>query len=93
MSSRRLSELSSIIVTHTAAINAYLVSRNLPPPSFLPGPSSDILSDETVAESRQAILEATDELHDLMLGPVGILTSPYVRPAISFGEKCVGFLK
>jgi len=27
-----------------------------------------------VAAFRQAILEATDELHALMLGPVGILT-------------------
>ncbi|KAL8722514.1 MAG: hypothetical protein Q9225_001030 [Loekoesia sp. 1 TL-2023] len=79
MAGSRTAELSSLIATHTAKIESHLTARNLPPLSFQPEQPLDILSEKTIAESRQTILEATDELHALMLGPVGLLTTPYVR--------------
>lgn len=79
MGPSRVSELSSLIATHTAKIDAYLDSRDLPSPTFEPEQPLNVFFDEAIAISRQAILEATDELHALMLGPIGILTSPSVR--------------
>lgn len=79
MSGSRIAELSTLIATHTAAIDLSLAQRGLPSPSFQLGQPADLLSDETVASSRQIFLEATDELHALMLVPVGILTTPSVR--------------
>lgn len=84
MGNDRSSELSSIIASHTSAINTYLVQNDLPSPSFQPGAPSEVLSAGSIVQSRQAILEATEELHALMLGPVGILTSPYVRQTLLY---------
>lgn len=81
MAVSRISELASLINASTAHIDDRLNSKRLPSPSFSPNQPFDpmYLYDEDIAESRQALLEATDELHYLMLGPVGILTSPSVR--------------
>lgn len=37
-----------------------------------------LLAHPEIAQLRQQILDATDELHALMLGPVGLLTTPAV---------------
>ena len=87
MASSRIAELSSLIATHTAKIDASLASRNLPSPSFGPKQPPGLFADEEVTHSRQAVLEATDELHALMQGPVGILTYPSVRRSIETINK------
>lgn len=74
MATSRISELASIIAAHTAEIDLYTASEALPSPSFDADSPPRLLFHPRVAASRQAILEATDELHALMLGPVGILT-------------------
>ena len=76
MATTRIAELSSLIAINTANIDEHLARNGLPSPSFEPSGTS--LSDEKIAASRQIILEATDELHALMLGPAGILTNPSV---------------
>ena len=78
MAVSRISELASIIKIHTSKVQDHLRSMNLPLPSFEAEQPPSLLLDETIAESRLAVLEATDELHSLMLGPVGVLTSPSV---------------
>lgn len=78
MSASRIAELSALIATHTAQIDHHLASNGLSSPSFEPTQPSDLLSDKAIAQSRQSVLEATDELHALMLGPTGILTSTTV---------------
>lgn len=74
----RIAHLASIIQANTAKIDDSLASRGLPTPSFDPDSPPGLLFEASVAAARQAILEATDELHALMLGPIGILTTPAV---------------
>ena len=81
MATSRISELASLIAASTADIESYLASEGIPAPTFDAETPSRLLLDDRVAASRQKILEATDELHSLMLGPVGILTTPSVRAA------------
>ena len=86
MSGSRLAELSALITAHTAVIDSSLSQRGLPSPSFQPEQPADLLSDEGIADSRQIILEATDELRALMLGPVGILTTAYVSHELGISD-------
>ena len=74
----RIRQLASIIVDRTVDIDGKLEATGLPTPSFDPESSSSLLFDE-LAESRALLLEATEELHALMLGPIGLLTSHSVR--------------
>ena len=74
MAQSRISELASIIAMNTAAIDVYTTSEGLPSPSFNVDGPPKLLFHPRISASRQAILEATDELHALMLGPVGLLT-------------------
>jgi hypothetical protein len=73
-----MAELSLLIATNTANIDMHLASKGLPTPSFDASQPDHLLNDDELAESRRAVLEATDELHALMLGPIGILTFPPV---------------
>ncbi|MCJ1261072.1 hypothetical protein MMC22_000936 [Lobaria immixta] len=75
MAVSRISELASIIAAMTAEFDAHITAEGLPSPSFHPSSPPDLLLHPNIAAARQKILEATDELHALMLGPVGILTS------------------
>lgn len=81
MGASRIAELSSLIATHTANVDSRLAANGFPSPSFEPDQPLNPSSDESIAASRQVVLEATDELHALMLGPASILTSPTVRHA------------
>ena len=81
MPTSRISELTSIIAAKTAEIDAYTTSEGLPSPSFDVNNPPRLLSDPRIAASRLAVLEATDELHALMLGPVGILTPSVGAPS------------
>ena len=74
MASSRIGELATIIATNTRQLDVYLAKEGLPSPSFDPdSPTGLLLNSEAIAY-RQAILDATDELHALMQGPVEILT-------------------
>lgn len=79
MAASRIAELASIIASNTAEIDEYLSSRGLPTPSFDADVAPRFLDEKPIAACRQAILEATDELHSLMLGPIGIFLIPAVR--------------
>lgn len=82
MAASRMAELALLIATNTANIDTYLASKGLPTPSFDASQPAHLLNDNKVAAARRAVLEATDELHALMLGPIGILTSPPVRASL-----------
>lgn len=71
MHSSRILELASAISTSVGSINEYLELKGLPTPSFDPdAPRS--LPDEIDA-ARNAVLDATLELHDLLLEPADLL--------------------
>ena len=77
----RTSELVSIIASNTVTIEEYLKKRGLPDLSFDVRPDSHVQQIKEIAVQRQAILDATDELQALMLGPKGILMSQPVSTA------------
>ena len=79
MAGSRIAELASLIAKSTAQIDTHLAAEGHPTPSFDADQPTHLLNDSKLTTSRRNIIEATDELHALMLGPVGILTSPSVR--------------
>lgn len=80
MVSSRIVELASIITTKTKQIDDYLTSHDLPPLSFEPKEESQQHAiPHSIQVAQNAVLEATDELNALMLGPMGILTQQLVR--------------
>ncbi|KAL8831915.1 MAG: hypothetical protein Q9191_000594 [Dirinaria sp. TL-2023a] len=89
MASTRIAELSSLIATHTANVDAYLAAIGSSSPSFEPGQASNTLSDEPIAVSRQIILDATDELHALMLGPAESASFAEIADGTSLNESMV----
>ncbi|KAF2264998.1 putative O-methyltransferase [Lojkania enalia] len=62
----RISQLATSIQEHTAKVDAYFRSHDLPSPSFDIDLPPDLPAE--IRQSQNAILEATDELSDLMLG-------------------------
>ena len=73
MTTSRISELATIIAASTAALDAAVAAQGLPSPSFSADSPPNLLSHQSIAPLRQRLLEATDELHALMLGPAGLL--------------------
>ena len=71
MHSNRILELASVISTSVSSINQYLGSTGLPTPSFDPD-APRVLPDKIDA-ARNAVLDATSELHDLLLEPADLL--------------------
>lgn len=62
----RIIELSETIQSNTRIIDSYFESEGLPPISFDVEYPSDL--PPHVTQARDRVLEATDELSDLMLG-------------------------
>lgn len=79
----RISELSSIILSNTSKYDNYLSTQGLPTPSFDPGAPPFLPLPSEMAEAKQLILEATDELHALIAGPLGTLFTPYVSSTLT----------
>ncbi|KAL9083180.1 MAG: hypothetical protein Q9159_005947 [Coniocarpon cinnabarinum] len=88
MSTTRATQLVDTISESHHIIEAFLRREDYEAPSFehgLPGP---MVFDEAVEGARQKMLEATDELHALMRGPVGLLTLPPHNLPISLHAIC-----
>ena len=85
-------ELTKVIESNTVFYHDYLVSKGIPLPTHQPldlrveQPYS--LPDD-VAKALNAAIEATDELHDLLSGPTGLIMNAapqvyklYLRPEL-----------
>lgn len=92
MTSSRTSELVSIIASNTVKIEEYLGKRGLPDLSFDARPDVQLHQHNEIAFQQQAVLNATDELHALMLGPKGILMSQPVSAAAHTSSNVYGFI-
>jgi hypothetical protein len=71
-SKSRLIDLTNIIATETKKIDQFFVDNNLPYLSFDPNAPADFpvpSSNAEIQEARRAVVNATKELHDLMVGP------------------------
>lgn len=80
MSSSRILELANVIQANTEKIDAHLTSKDLPTPSFAADNPPTLLFGHgpEIEIARQSIVDATDELQALMLGPTGVLSSLFV---------------
>lgn len=78
MSSSRITELATLVQANTAKVDKYLRQHNLPFPSFNEdGPVDFQIDSDEVQNARTAAMEASLELHDLLLGP-----SMCLRPVV-----------
>ena len=79
MSSSRITELATLVQINTAKVDHYLREHNLPFPSFNEdGPVDFRIESDDIENARTAAMEATLELHDLLLGP-SMCLRPVVR--------------
>lgn len=68
----RLSELTAIISSNTKTIEQYFANNDLPSLSFDVDATRDFpvaSTNEEIQKARRAVVNATQELHDLMVGP------------------------
>ena len=72
MASSSITDLAEVISTNTAIINNYLNSHKLDLPSFdVDAPGTSLIPNDApeVEAARNAVIDATLKLHDLILGP------------------------
>ena len=70
----RIAELSSVIQVSTARLDDYLKAHGISSPSFDLDTPAKLSLPADIAEVRENLLDATDELNTLILGPVRYLT-------------------
>lgn len=68
--SSRILELANSIQTNTSRVDQHFSSHGIPTPSFEIETPLELDLPDDIATCRLAIIEATEELHLLMLGPV-----------------------
>lgn len=69
---QRLAELSDIISKNTKTIQDYFATNGLPALTFDPSGPPDFpvpSTDEEIQKARRTVVNATQELRDLMVGP------------------------
>ena len=86
----RITELAAIVPRDTEQIGSYLSQNNLASPSF----DIDAFLDwpEVLRSARKAVVEATQELNSLMLGPKKAVKSELVSPSSGSLQSCILFL-
>lgn len=86
-----ITELASRIAANTAKLNDYLVANGLPTPSFdINGPKDTLVPkhEAEVEAARVAIIDDTQELRRLVLGPREYLMSYTVGPSHLANTQC-----
>lgn len=74
----RIAELASLIQSNTAKVDAHFHDHHLPLPSFdEDGPVDFQIQSQDIQDARAMAMEASLELHDLLLGP-----SMCLRPVV-----------
>lgn len=68
-----IADLSSTIAHHTSLLNTYFAENNLPAPTFAGTAPVDLNLPPELEQSRNIVLAATQDLHDLLLGPRELL--------------------
>lgn len=87
-SQSRLAELANAVAVHTQRIDSYLCEKALPH-SFAADSPVDLSLPPELKQSRLAVLEASQELNDLLRGPKDLLFNHHVcvYPR-GFGTAC-----
>lgn len=82
MTTPRIVELSAIIAEKTKVVDAYFAKNGIPTPSFdIDGPPRVQIppNEKEASAAHIAVLDATEELHQLLTGPSAMLMSMSVR--------------
>ena len=83
MAYTRIAYLAAQIQDNTVKVDHYLQSKNLPSPSFhVDGPVDFQIEDGEIQKARETALDASLELHQLLLGP-----TMCIRPVVSITES------
>ena len=80
MSSSRIVELGNSIQYNTLKIDLFFSFHGIPTPSFDVDTPLEIDLPDDIKACRATVLEATDELHSLILGPVQTVNWLRVSP-------------
>lgn len=83
MASSRILDLANTIHKSTSTVHDHLVSQNLPFPSFSPEVSVPL--PEELIDAQNAIIDATAELHDLLMPPISAL---HINGNVRQGNPC-----
>lgn len=79
MTSPSIIDLANAVSTNTAKYHAYLVAQGLPLPSHEPSPNilnqSPVELPAEIGAARDAAINATYELHELLIGPYALLSN------------------
>ena len=73
VSNSRILELASIIAENTTKVDQYLTANDLPKPSFEITAPVNLTLPKTLQAARDAVLDATIELNELLLGPKEVM--------------------
>lgn len=73
-SSTRITKLAELIKSNTERVDNYLNAKGLTTPSFDIDAPAELRLPPDVEQARQVVLDSTDELHRLILGPKQYLT-------------------
>ena len=81
MTASRLATLAALISENSDKVEAYIAQKGFSPVSFDADTPSPWIHDSEISQARQILLDSADEMHALMLGPIGVLTNPSVGPS------------
>jgi hypothetical protein len=76
----RIAQLSAIISDYTTKIDTFLANNRLPHPSFEANAPASLGLPPDLEEARLVVLQATQELNDLLQGPRDIIMNHQVHP-------------
>jgi hypothetical protein len=81
---KSISELADLIASSTSKYNDYLVANGIALPTHAPSEKEipPNVPDE-IASFRQQAIEASHELHELLIGPMGVPFTAYARVSVS----------
>lgn len=77
-SQSRVAELAATVAQNTQLIDSYLADKDLPYPSFDATGPTDLGLPPDLDEARVAVLQATQELNDLLQGPRNLVENHQV---------------
>jgi hypothetical protein len=74
----RIAKLAAVVASHTKQIDDYLAEKALPEPSFDANGPVDLQLPPQLEQARAIVLQATQELNDLLQGPRELLFNHHV---------------
>jgi hypothetical protein len=75
----RIAELAAVVASHTKQIDDHLTANGLPQPSFDTDGPAELQLPPQLEQARAVVLQATQELNDLLQGPRELLFNHHVR--------------